>query len=56
MTRRMRKFNTRFSVLILLVPLLLNLAIFSKAVYAETKNSLISELPAKIDNGLLDAI
>lgn len=56
MTRRMRKFNTRFSVLILLVPLLLNLAIFSKAVYAEAKDPLISELPAKIDNGLLDAI
>lgn len=56
MSSRMRKLNSRFSVLILLVPLLCNLALFSQVAYAEAKNALISNLPAKIENGLLDAI
>ncbi|MBJ7676529.1 hypothetical protein HAU38_10545 [Weissella confusa] len=56
MSSRMRKLNTRFSVLILLVPLLCNLVLFSQVAYAEAKNALISNLPAKIENGLLDAI
>ncbi|CAM2731075.1 prealbumin-like fold domain-containing protein [Weissella confusa] len=56
MSSRMRKLNTRFSVLILLVPLLCNLLLFSQVAYAEAKNALISNLPAKIENGLLDAI
>ena len=48
MSSRMRKLNSRFSMLILLVPLLCNLVLFSQVAYAEAKNTAVATCQPKV--------